>query len=132
MQKKAYRVLEEVCASPQDPAARFVQSHLDDLKKTLLDSLRTTSSPAKRVRIQGRPALPEGGWDTGRGPQRAGVALRGSDRHPLALQPRLKCLIHIVKKLTAEHEEFITALVPEVRVPGEVYVCFGGSLECGS
>ncbi|KAB0399966.1 hypothetical protein E2I00_007396 [Balaenoptera physalus] len=49
VQKKAYRVLEEVCASPQGPGARFVQSHLDDLKKTLLDSLRSTSSPAKRV-----------------------------------------------------------------------------------
>uniref|UniRef100_A0A7N5JM73 Ribosomal RNA processing 12 homolog n=1 Tax=Ailuropoda melanoleuca TaxID=9646 RepID=A0A7N5JM73_AILME len=76
VQKKAYRVLEEVCASPQGPGARFVQNHLDDLKATLLDSLRSTSSPAKR--------------------------------------PRLKCLIHIVKKLSAEHEEFITALVPEV------------------
>ncbi|XP_010972684.3 RRP12-like protein [Camelus dromedarius] len=76
VQKKAYRVLEEVCASPQGPGARFVQSHLDDLKKTLLDSLRSTSSPAKR--------------------------------------PRLKCLIHIVKKLSAEHEDFISALVPEV------------------
>ncbi|XP_053439817.1 RRP12-like protein [Nycticebus coucang] len=76
VQKKAYRVLEEVCASPQGPAASFVQSHLEDLKKTLLDSLRSTSSPAKR--------------------------------------PRLKCLIHIVKKLSAEHEEFIAALVPEV------------------
>lgn len=115
MQKKAYRVLEEVCASPQGPGARFVQSHLDDLKKTLLDSLRTTSSPAKRVRIQGSPAVPEGGWDTRRGPHRAGVTLRGGpDHRPSALQPRLKCLIHIVKKLTAEHEEFITALVPEV------------------
>ncbi|XP_007456264.1 PREDICTED: RRP12-like protein isoform X3 [Lipotes vexillifer] len=76
VQKKAYRVLEEVCASPQGPGACFVQSHLDDLKKTLLDSLRSTSSPAKR--------------------------------------PRLKCLIHIVRKLSAEHEEFISALVPEV------------------
>ncbi|XP_037660689.1 RRP12-like protein isoform X1 [Choloepus didactylus] len=76
VQKKAYRVLEEVCASPQGPGARFVQSHLGDLKKTLLDSLRSTSSPAKR--------------------------------------PRLKCLIHIVKKLSGEHEEFIAALVPEV------------------
>ncbi|XP_069877429.1 RRP12-like protein [Dipodomys merriami] len=76
VQKKAYRVLEEVCASPQGPGAQFVQNHLDDLKKTLLDSLRSTSSPAKR--------------------------------------PRLKCLIHIVKKLSAEHEEFIAALVPEV------------------
>ncbi|XP_006880133.1 PREDICTED: RRP12-like protein isoform X2 [Elephantulus edwardii] len=76
VQKKAYRVLEEVCASPQGPCACFVQNHLDDLKKTLLDSLRSTASPAKR--------------------------------------PRLKCLIHIVKKLSAEHEEFIAALVPEV------------------
>ncbi|XP_052041658.1 RRP12-like protein [Apodemus sylvaticus] len=76
VQKKAYRVLEEVCASSQGPAARFVQNHLDDLKKTLLDSLRSTSSPAKR--------------------------------------PRLKCLIHIVKKLSTEHEEFIAALLPEV------------------
>ncbi|XP_068923227.1 RRP12-like protein [Petaurus breviceps papuanus] len=76
MQKKAYRVLEEVCASPEGPGEHFVQNHLGDLKKTLLDSLRSTASPAKR--------------------------------------PRLKCLIHIIKKLTAEHEEFITALVPEV------------------
>ncbi|XP_038204525.1 RRP12-like protein [Arvicola amphibius] len=76
VQKKAYRVLEEVCASSQGPANRFVQSHLDDLKKTLLDSLKSTASPAKR--------------------------------------PRLKCLIHIVKKLSAEHEEFIAALIPEV------------------
>ncbi|XP_051837739.1 RRP12-like protein [Antechinus flavipes] len=76
MQKKAYRVLEEVCASPEGPGERFVQSHLGHLKKTLLDSLRSTASPAKR--------------------------------------PRLKCLIHVIKKLTAEHEDFITALVPEV------------------
>uniref|UniRef100_F6X6Z7 Ribosomal RNA processing 12 homolog n=1 Tax=Monodelphis domestica TaxID=13616 RepID=F6X6Z7_MONDO len=76
MQKKAYRVLEEVCASQEGPGERFVQSHLGDLKKTLLDSLRSTASPAKR--------------------------------------PRLKCLINIIKKLTSEHEEFITALVPEV------------------
>ena len=60
IQKKAYRVLEEVCASPQGPGARFVQSHLDDLKKTLLDSLRSTSSPAKRVRTPGAPLHPRG------------------------------------------------------------------------
>ncbi|XP_075391105.1 RRP12-like protein [Tenrec ecaudatus] len=76
VQKKAYRVLEEVCASPQGPCTQFVQSHLDDLKKTLLDSLRTTASPAKR--------------------------------------PRLKCLIHIVKQLSGEHEDFMAALIPEV------------------
>lgn len=55
VQKKAYRVLEEVCASPQGPGARFVQNHLDDLKATLLDSLRSTSSPAKRVRPVRQP-----------------------------------------------------------------------------
>lgn len=54
VQKKAYRVLEEVCASPQGPGALFVQNHLEDLKKTLLDSLRSTSSPAKRVRALGQ------------------------------------------------------------------------------
>lgn len=29
-------------------------------------------------------------------------------------QPRLKCLIHIVKRLGEEHKDFITALLPEV------------------
>lgn len=41
----------------------------------------------------------------------------------LCPQPRLKCLIHIVKKLSTEHEEFIAALLPEVRGCGEG-VCF--------
>ncbi|NXM66302.1 RRP12 protein, partial [Serilophus lunatus] len=76
MQKKAYRVLEEVCAAPHAPCQAFVRSHLQDLQATLLDSLKSTASPAKR--------------------------------------PRLKCLLHIVKQLSAEHEPFITALVPEV------------------
>ncbi|KAG9341086.1 hypothetical protein JZ751_019840 [Albula glossodonta] len=31
-----------------------------------------------------------------------------------AKRPRLKCLIHIVRQLTEEHMEFITALLPEV------------------
>ncbi|XP_028916752.1 RRP12-like protein [Ornithorhynchus anatinus] len=76
LQKKAYRVLEELCASQQGSGEHFVQSNLDELKTTLLGSLRSAASPAKR--------------------------------------PRLKCLFHIVKQLTAEHEEFVTALVPEV------------------
>ncbi|XP_071604607.1 RRP12-like protein isoform X3 [Heliangelus exortis] len=76
MQKKAYRVLEEVCAAPHAPCQAFVRSHLPDLQAALLDSLKSAASPAKR--------------------------------------PRLKCLFHIVKKLSAEHEAFITALVPEV------------------
>ncbi|KAM6390031.1 RRP12-like protein isoform 1-T3 [Pluvialis apricaria] len=76
MQKKAYRVLEEVCAAPHAPCQAFVRSHLQDLQAALLDSLKSAASPAKR--------------------------------------PRLKCLFHIVKQLSAEHEPFITALVPEV------------------
>lgn len=71
VQKKAYRVLEEVCASSQGPAASFVQSHLDDLKKTLLDSLRSTSSPAKRVRALGRLVC-KGGKGVNRHTQRSG------------------------------------------------------------
>ncbi|NWS45360.1 RRP12 protein, partial [Probosciger aterrimus] len=76
MQKKAYRVLEEVCAAPHAPCQAFVCSHLQELQAALLDSLKSAASPAKR--------------------------------------PRLKCLLHIVKQLSAEHEPFITALVPEV------------------
>ncbi|XP_023785501.1 RRP12-like protein isoform X2 [Cyanistes caeruleus] len=76
MQKKAYRVLEEVCAAPHAPCQAFVCSHLQDLQTALLDSLKSAASPAKR--------------------------------------PRLKCLFHIVKQLSAEHEPFVTALVPEV------------------
>ncbi|XP_040983290.1 RRP12-like protein isoform X1 [Aquila chrysaetos chrysaetos] len=76
MQKKAYRVLEEVCAAPHAPCRAFVCSHLQDLQAALLDSLKSAASPAKR--------------------------------------PRLKCLFHIVKQLSAEHEPFVTALVPEV------------------
>uniref|UniRef100_A0A8D0H602 Ribosomal RNA processing 12 homolog n=1 Tax=Sphenodon punctatus TaxID=8508 RepID=A0A8D0H602_SPHPU len=76
LQKKGYRVLEEVCASSRPPCQSFVRSHLEELQSSLLDSLTRTASPAKR--------------------------------------PRLKCLFHVVKQLTAEHEAFVTALVPEV------------------
>ncbi|XP_044856219.1 RRP12-like protein isoform X2 [Mauremys mutica] len=76
VQKKAYRVLEEVCAAPRPPCQAFVRSHLEELKRDLLGSLQSAASPAKR--------------------------------------PRLKCLFHIVKQLTAEHEDFVVALVPEV------------------
>lgn len=103
-------MLEEVCASSQGPANRFVQSHLDDLKKTLLDSLKNTASPAKRVRAPDMAALQGGRVSAGR-PR--GVALT-DPMLPFCPQPRLKCLIHIVKKLSAEHEEFIAALIPEV------------------
>ncbi|KAM6442361.1 RRP12-like protein [Liasis olivaceus] len=76
IQKKVYRVLEEVCASDRPACHDFVQSHLEELKSALLDSLTSATSPAKR--------------------------------------PRLKCLFHVIKQLTVEHEDFVTALVPEV------------------
>ncbi|XP_069467683.1 RRP12-like protein [Ambystoma mexicanum] len=76
VQKKAYRVLEEICGGQQEPCNAFISNNLEDLKNTILGSLKSASSPAKR--------------------------------------PRLKCLIHIVKKLSVDHEAFITALIPEV------------------
>uniref|UniRef100_A0A3B3U439 Ribosomal RNA processing 12 homolog n=1 Tax=Poecilia latipinna TaxID=48699 RepID=A0A3B3U439_9TELE len=76
MQKKAYRVLEELCGAERDECKSFVLSNLETLKTVLLDTLKNASSPAKR--------------------------------------PRLKCLIHIVKRLNEEHKGFITALLPEV------------------
>ncbi|KAM6916699.1 RRP12-like protein [Xenentodon cancila] len=76
MQKKAYRVLEEMCGGERDECKLFVTSNLETLKLILLDNLKKASSPAKR--------------------------------------PRLKCLSHIVKRLSEEHKDFITALLPEV------------------
>lgn len=52
MQKKAYRVLEEVCAAPHAPCQAFVRSHLEELQAALLDSLKSAASPAKRVRAR--------------------------------------------------------------------------------
>ncbi|XP_061083822.1 RRP12-like protein [Conger conger] len=76
VQKKAYRVLEEMCGGEREACRSFVLSNLEQLKQVLLGSLKSAASPAKR--------------------------------------PRLKCLIHIVRQLTAEHTDFITALLPEV------------------
>ncbi|TMS04790.1 RRP12-like protein [Larimichthys crocea] len=76
MQKKAYRVLEEMCGGESDECRSFVVANLETLKVVLLETLKNASSPAKR--------------------------------------PRLKCLIHIVKRLSEEHKDFISALLPEV------------------
>ncbi|KAJ8418157.1 hypothetical protein AAFF_G00138660 [Aldrovandia affinis] len=76
MQKKAYRVLEEMCGGEREPCRNFVLANLEQLKQALLGSLKNAASPAKR--------------------------------------PRLKCLAHIVRLLSVEHTEFITALLPEV------------------
>ena len=50
MQKKAYRVLEEMCGGERDECKAFVLSHLETLKHVLLETLKNASSPAKRVR----------------------------------------------------------------------------------
>ncbi|XP_061914095.1 RRP12-like protein [Entelurus aequoreus] len=76
MQKKAYRVLEEMCAGERDECRAFVVGNLETLKAVLLKTLIHASSPAKR--------------------------------------PRLKCLIHIVRRLGQEHKDFISSLLPEV------------------
>lgn len=50
MQKKAYRVLEEICGGETDECRSFVVSNLETLKAVLLETLKNASSPAKRVR----------------------------------------------------------------------------------
>lgn len=50
MQKKAYRVLEEMCGAERDVCKSFVLSNLETLKSVLLDTLKNASSPAKRVK----------------------------------------------------------------------------------
>ncbi|XP_026997997.1 RRP12-like protein [Tachysurus fulvidraco] len=52
IQKKAYRVLEEMCGGEREPCKRFVLANLEQLKLVLLDSLKSVSSPAKRPRLK--------------------------------------------------------------------------------
>lgn len=51
MQKKAYRVLEELCGGERDECKSFVLENLETLKVVLLETLKSASSPAKRVRL---------------------------------------------------------------------------------
>lgn len=51
MQKKAYRVLEEMCGGEKDECRSFVVANLETLKIALLETLKNASSPAKRVRL---------------------------------------------------------------------------------
>lgn len=51
MQKKAYRVLEEMCRGEREECRSFVVSNLEMLKVVLLETLKNASSPAKRVRM---------------------------------------------------------------------------------
>uniref|UniRef100_A0A1A7YHG6 Ribosomal RNA processing 12 homolog n=1 Tax=Iconisemion striatum TaxID=60296 RepID=A0A1A7YHG6_9TELE len=52
MQKKAYRVLEEMCGAEREECRSFVVSNLETLKLVLLDTLKNASSPAKRPRLK--------------------------------------------------------------------------------
>ncbi|XP_029031381.1 RRP12-like protein [Betta splendens] len=52
MQKKAYRVLEEMCGGERDECKSFVLDNLETLKLVLLETLKNASSPAKRPRLK--------------------------------------------------------------------------------
>uniref|UniRef100_H3DGH8 Ribosomal RNA processing 12 homolog n=1 Tax=Tetraodon nigroviridis TaxID=99883 RepID=H3DGH8_TETNG len=52
MQKKAYRVLEEMCGGEREECRSFVLSNLETLKVVLLETLKNASSPAKRPRLK--------------------------------------------------------------------------------
>ncbi|XP_029690750.1 RRP12-like protein [Takifugu rubripes] len=52
MQKKAYRVLEEMCGGEREECRSFVVSNLETLKVVLLETLKNASSPAKRPRLK--------------------------------------------------------------------------------
>uniref|UniRef100_A0AAY3ZTZ3 RRP12-like protein n=1 Tax=Denticeps clupeoides TaxID=299321 RepID=A0AAY3ZTZ3_9TELE len=48
LQKKAYRVLEEMCGGPGEASRGFVSNNLQNLQEVLLGSLKSAASPAKR------------------------------------------------------------------------------------
>ncbi|XP_036402433.1 RRP12-like protein [Megalops cyprinoides] len=52
LQKKAYRVLEEMCGGQREACRQFVLANLEQLQKVLLGSLKSAASPAKRPRLK--------------------------------------------------------------------------------
>ncbi|KAM9804205.1 RRP12-like protein [Neosynchiropus ocellatus] len=52
MQKKAYRVLEEMCGGEREECRSFVVNNLETLKVVLLETLTNASAPAKRPRLK--------------------------------------------------------------------------------
>uniref|UniRef100_A0AAY4CA86 RRP12-like protein n=1 Tax=Denticeps clupeoides TaxID=299321 RepID=A0AAY4CA86_9TELE len=52
LQKKAYRVLEEMCGGPGEASRGFVSNNLQNLQEVLLGSLKSAASPAKRPRLK--------------------------------------------------------------------------------
>ncbi|XP_028651485.1 RRP12-like protein [Erpetoichthys calabaricus] len=51
-QKKAYRVLEEISGGETLSCQSFIKTNFDVLKQTLLESLKSASSPSKRPRLK--------------------------------------------------------------------------------
>ena len=51
-QKKAYKLLEEICVSESESSKTFLESNLEDIQKTLLDSLSKASPPSQASRIK--------------------------------------------------------------------------------
>ncbi|XP_031434840.1 RRP12-like protein isoform X2 [Clupea harengus] len=52
LQKKAYRVLEEMCGGEGEASRSFVLNNLQQLQGALVSSLKTAASPAKRPRLK--------------------------------------------------------------------------------
>ena len=48
-QKKAYRVLEQICGADSESSKNFVVSHLKELQEILLKTLASSSSASKTV-----------------------------------------------------------------------------------
>ena len=48
-QKKAYRILEEICDGRSDASKQFVLENLEDLKRNLFASISAAAPPAKAV-----------------------------------------------------------------------------------
>ncbi|KAI8486218.1 pre-rRNA processing protein [Branchiostoma belcheri] len=76
VQKRAYRMLEEMVSCSSESCQQFVESHLGQLQTHLLGTISASKSPARA--------------------------------------PRLKCLIHVVKRLPSDREDFLKAILPEV------------------
>ncbi|KAJ9588968.1 hypothetical protein L9F63_017728 [Diploptera punctata] len=74
-QKKAYRILEELCANDSEECKKFVNENLMNLEKLLIDSLSTSAAPCKG--------------------------------------PRLRCLIHLIKKLDNTNMDILKQIIPE-------------------
>ena len=51
LQKKSYRILEEICSSTSQPIEEFVQEHMSNIQEILLNTLPEAASASKAVTI---------------------------------------------------------------------------------